>query len=112
MTAKIFLARKARHAHIAFACACLLLIATALLSRALGITGGWVELALLSFFAVPLIWLNRIRCPSCLGALGSFAFTLDMHPDGSHGINYCPKCGISFDQSLSAAQRQQAFLSR
>jgi len=112
MTAKIFLARKARCAHIAFACACVLLVATAVLSRSLGITGGWVEPALVLLFAVPLVWLNRIRCPSCHGTLGSFAFTLDLHPGGNHGINYCPKCGISFDQDLSSDQLHQPHLIR
>ena len=107
MTAKIYLARKARNAHIAMACACLLLITTALLSRRLGLTGGWVEVALLLLFAAPLILLSRIRCPSCNGTLGSFAFSLDIHPGGNHDINFCPKCGVSFDRTIFLDQKHQ-----
>jgi len=112
MTAKKYLARKARDAHIAVACAWVFLITIALLSRKLGLTGDWVEVALLLLFAPPLILVNRIRCPSCKGMLGSFALSLDIHPSGNQDINFCPKCGISFNQLISFDQKHQPHVTR
>lgn len=97
ITIKEHLRREARRAYAAFSLVIIFITILAFSARALGIVGNWVEPMLLLLFAVLLILFWKLQCPGCHRTLSMFAASLDMCPGSSSQFNFCPKCGMSFN---------------
>jgi hypothetical protein len=67
---------------------------------------GWATfIPFAGFFVVVLLMLLWIRCPRCGGPLGQNAGFLNAKDRFyQKRVNFCPYCGVNFDEPYSAAQ--------